>query len=221
MLGRLGRASWILTFHAACGRMLRREARAARLHVELHDLRPGRPGPGRAGLPRGSRRRPQAVHAARHPQPDLEREEPADRPGRVHEPRRLVLRQDGRRGLRALPEAPHLLERGRLRRHPHAHGRGLRALPGGARALAAHVPLRPGRRVPGHEPRPVPPAAAARRPSTGTCSRSATRTSRSTASAARTSTTSSTSSGTSPARGRSRSSRTTAPRTRSWAPRTQ
>ena len=44
MLGRVARAIWILTFHAACGRILRREARAARLPLELHDLRPGRPG---------------------------------------------------------------------------------------------------------------------------------------------------------------------------------
>ncbi len=33
MLGQTARAIWILTFHAACGRMLRREARAPRLHA--------------------------------------------------------------------------------------------------------------------------------------------------------------------------------------------
>ena len=137
--------------------------RAARLPLDVHDLRPGRPGAGRQGVPRGPRRRPQALHATGHPQPDLEREEPADRAGRVHEPRRLVLRQDRRRGVRALPAAADHLERRRLRRHADAHGRGARALPGGAGALAAHVPLHPRRRVPGHEPRAVPAAAAARR----------------------------------------------------------
>src|SRR6478735_3255650 len=39
--------------------------RAARLHVHVHDLRPGRPGARRAGVPRGSRCRPEALHAPR------------------------------------------------------------------------------------------------------------------------------------------------------------
>ena len=58
--------------------------RAARLPLELHDLRPGRPGPARAPVPGGARARPQALHrrAAIHA-PDLEREEPADRARRV------------------------------------------------------------------------------------------------------------------------------------------
>ena len=84
MLGQTARAIWILTFHAACGRMLRREARAARLPLELHDLRPGRPGAPRQVLPRGARQGPEALHAARHPRADLEREEPAGLTGRVH-----------------------------------------------------------------------------------------------------------------------------------------
>ena len=96
----------------------------------------------------------------------------------------------------------------------------LERFPEARRALAQGLPLRPRRRVPGHEPRAVPAAAAARRASTGTSAPSATRTSRSTPSAAPTSATSSSSSATSPARGRSRSSRTTARRTRSSAPRT-
>ena len=49
--------------------------RAARLPLELHDLRPGRPDAARQALPRGARARPEALHAARHPLPDLEREE--------------------------------------------------------------------------------------------------------------------------------------------------
>ena len=163
MLGRTARAIWILTFHAACGRILRREAERLgyRSNFTIYDS--GRPGPRRQGVPGGPRPRPEALHAARHPQPDLEREEPADRPGRVHEPRLVVLRPDRRRGVRAVPAQARRLERGRLRRHADAHGRGARAVPGGARALAARVPLRPRRRVPGHEPRAVPAAAAARR----------------------------------------------------------
>ena len=52
---------------------------AARVPLELHDLRPGRPAPPRPQLPRGARARPEALHPARDPHPDLEREEPADR----------------------------------------------------------------------------------------------------------------------------------------------
>ena len=79
-----------------------------------------------------------------------------------------------------------------------------------ARDVAEGVPLRPRRRVPGHEPRAVPAAPAPGRESTGTFVSWATRTSPFTPSAARTSATSSSSSATSRTRGRSRSSRTTA-----------
>ena len=51
---------------------------AARLPLDVHDLRPGRPGARREGLPRGAREGPEAVHAARDPRPDLQGEEPAD-----------------------------------------------------------------------------------------------------------------------------------------------
>ena len=136
--------------------------RAARLPLELHDLRPVRPGPARPAVPRGARARPEALHPARDPRPDLEREEPADRPRRVRRPRRQLLRPDGRRRLRPLPAQAVCPERGRLRRHADADRRGAPPLPGGARALGEGVPLRPRRRVPGHEPRPVRAAQAAR-----------------------------------------------------------
>ena len=81
MLGQTARAIWILTFHAACGRMLRREAQRLGYHVELHDLR--RPGSGaaRQGVPRGARQGSEAVLAARDPRADLAREERARLPG--------------------------------------------------------------------------------------------------------------------------------------------
>ena len=136
---------------------------AARLPHELHDLRPGRPGPPRQAVPRGARPRPEALHPARHPQPDLEREEPARLARRVREPRRELLRPDGRRRLRPLPAQALRRERRRLRRHALPRRRPARALPGGAGEVAEGVPLRARRRVPGHEPRAVPAAAAARR----------------------------------------------------------
>ena len=94
MLGQTARAIWILTFHAACGRMLRREARAARLPLHVHDLR--RPGPGaaRQGVPRGAREGSEALLAARHPRADLAREERARLAGGVRE---LASRRSGTR----------------------------------------------------------------------------------------------------------------------------
>ena len=136
---------------------------AARLPLELHDLRHRRPAAAHEAVPRGSRARPEALHAARHPLADLEREEPADRPRRLREPRRELLRPDRRRRLQALPDEDVQLERRRLRRHALSHRRRARALPRGAGEVADRVPLPARRRVPGHEPRAVPvPAAAGR-----------------------------------------------------------
>ena len=137
--------------------------RAPRLPLDVHDLRQPGSGAARQGVSRGAREGSEALLAARHPRADLAREERARLAGGVRVARRVVLGPDGRRDVRALPAPPARLERRRLRRHPDAHGAGLRALPGGARALAEGVPLRPRRRVPGHEPRAVPAAAAPRR----------------------------------------------------------
>ena len=63
LVGRRVRAMWVMTFHAACARMLRAEAPAARLHAPVHDLRPGRLAPADQALPRRARDRPQALHA--------------------------------------------------------------------------------------------------------------------------------------------------------------
>ena len=105
MLGRQARAAWILTFHAACGRMLRREAErlgytsSFTIYDQADQVRVVRACLEDLGVD------PKRFTPRGHPQPDLERQEPADRPRRVHEPRRLVLRQDGGRGVRALPAA--------------------------------------------------------------------------------------------------------------------
>ena len=163
LVGPPARACWVMTFHAACGRILRREAQRLgyKSNFTIYDtadqLRLVKQ------CPRGARARPEALHAARHPLADLEREEPADRPRRVRVARRELLRPDRRRRIRAVPEAPLRGERGRLRRHALSHGRRARALPRSAREVAEGVSLHPRRRVPGHEPRAVPlPAAAGR-----------------------------------------------------------
>ena len=210
-----------MTFHSACGRILRREAQRLgyRSNFTIYDY--GRPDPARRSscleeLERDPKRfTPRGIHSQ-----ISNAKNPLDRPGGVRRARRELLRPDRRRGLRPVPEAALRLERRRLRRHALPHRRRARALPRGAREVAEGVPLRPRRRVPGHEPRAVPPPPAARRASTATSSPSAIRTSRSTASAAPTSATCSSSSATSPARTRSRSSRTTARRSTSSTPRT-
>ena len=200
LLGHVARAIWILTFHAACGRILRREAprlgyksnftiydQADQVRLTKDCLEELERDPKRF-VPRG-------IHAQ-----ISNAKNQLISPAGVREPRPVLLRPDGRRRLRPLPAAPARIERRGLRRPADADRRGAGALPGGSQALAESVPLRPRRRVPGHEPRAVPPAPAARRASTGTSARSAIPTSRSTPSAAPTSATSSSSSATSPAR---------------------
>ena len=160
LLPEVARRIWILTFHAACGRILRREAPRLgyRTNFTIYDqadqvrLVEAMPG--------GARARSEALPGQGHPRPHLVGEEPADQPGRVPEPRRLLLRPDRRGGLRPLPAAAVRGQRRRLRRPPDADRRRPRAVPGGEGALAEGVPLHPRRRVPGHEPRAVPAAPA-------------------------------------------------------------
>src|SRR5439155_27296656 len=114
---------------------------AARLSLELHDLRPGRPDPAGEAMPGGAGARPEAIHAARYPQPDLAREEPPDLTGRVREPGAIVLRPDGRGRLPAVSTPPLRLERRRLRRSAHAHRPRARTFPRRARDVAEGVPL--------------------------------------------------------------------------------
>ena len=126
-----------MTFHAACARMLRAEAPRLGLHAPVHDLRPGRRAAAGQALPRRARRRPEALHARRGPQPDLRREEQAARRRGLPPARRLVLRADRRRRLRALRARDAPRERDGLRRPARPRGQRPRALPGGPRPLPA------------------------------------------------------------------------------------
>ena len=162
MLGPIARAIWILTFHAACGRILRREAQRLgyRSNFTIYD-------------------QADQVRLVKQCLEELERDPKRFTPRGIHSvisreknnlvgpdavprARLVVLRPDGRRRVRAVPAQAVRVERRRLRRPALPHRRRARALPRGARALAQGVPLRPRRRVPGHEPRAVPAAAAAR-----------------------------------------------------------
>ena len=70
-------------------------------------------------------------------------------------------RRQGRAALRRLPEAPQGAQRLRFRRPAAREPAAVPGAPRRARRLPAPLPLHPGRRVPGHQRRPVPVAAAA------------------------------------------------------------
>ena len=162
MLGRQARAAWILTFHAACGRMLRREAErlgytsSFTIYDQADQVRVVRACLEDLGVD-PKRFTPRGIHS----QISNAKNQligPDAYMSRVASFYDKTVAEVYERYQRRL----HQLERGRLRRHADAHRRGVRALPGGARPLAAHLPLHPRRRVPGHEPRAVPAAAAPR-----------------------------------------------------------
>ncbi len=111
MLGGVARAIWILTFHAACGRILRREASRLgyRSNFTIYDqadqIRLTK------SVPRGAGPRPEALRPARHPRADLDREEQPRLARGVRPTGLVLLRPDRRRRVRPLPAAALRLER--------------------------------------------------------------------------------------------------------------
>ena len=199
-------------------------ARRARLGytLELHDLRPGRPAAARQALPRGARQRPEALHARAASTAQI-----SNAKNQLVDARRVRGARRRRSSTRPSPRSTSSTSGGCFASNAMDFDDllmltvdVLERFPEAREQLAEGVPPRPRRRVPGHEPRAVP-AAAAARGEHGNVFAVGDPTSRSTRSAAPTSATSSTSSATSRARGRSRSSRTTARRTRSSRPRTR
>ena len=164
LVGGVSRAMWVMTFHSACARILRADARAARLQARVHDLRRGRLAAHGQAMHGRARARSEALPPRAIRAEISERQEPAHR----LEPTTATaagsgLRGGGRRRLRAL-RAPHGRgERDGLRRPARAHRQPARAVRRRAREVPPDVPLGPRRRVPGHQPRPVSAAAAARR----------------------------------------------------------
>ena len=131
--------------------------RSPRLDRPVHDLRR----PGRAARDRRGHERPRHRRQA----PDTPRRQPRDQPrqGRADRPRDLQVRgarlpRDRHRpGLRGLPAAAAVQQRVRLRRPDRQDRRAAPAVPGRPRRVPVAVPLPAGRRVPGHQPRAVPP----------------------------------------------------------------
>ncbi len=171
--GRTAARMWVMTFHAACGRLLRRDAerlgyrssftiydqadqvRLVKACIEELELDP-------------KRFAPRAV-----PLGHLAGEGPAaDRRG-LRRPGRQLLRADGGERVRALPAPALCGERDGLRRHDPAGRAPARGRRGGADGVAAALQPHHGGRVPGHEPRPVPAAVRPRRQRTATSPSSA------------------------------------------------
>ena len=163
LVGNRARAMWVMTFHSACARILRAEAeklgytrgftiydeqdslRLVKACIDELDIDPKR------FAPRGIRRQ---ISDAKNALLDAEA---------YRLKVSTFFEQTDRRRLRPLREAPPRGQRDGLRRPALPRREPLRALRGRARPLPPLIPLRPGRRVPGHEPRPVPLAPAAHR----------------------------------------------------------
>ena len=159
-LGPLARAIWILTFHSACGRSSAARpsgsatSRSSRSTTRADQVR-------RQAVLEGSTRIRSASRRAACTR-NLDREEPARHAGDYAEHISYLYDQTIAEAYELYQRARRL-ERGRLRRHAHADRPDPRELPGRAHELAERLPLRDGRRVPGHEPCAVPPPATARR----------------------------------------------------------
>ena len=173
LIGPRAKAMWVMTFHSACVRILRREATRLGLRSTFSiydaadsqrlmtmvlrdlDLDPKRYQP--AGvLARGEQ-----------PQERPRRRGVVCRPGRL---RRLAGRRgqhppgaDGVAGLHRLPAPAPAGQRHGLRRPHHDDRPSPAGVPGRRRALPPPVPPHPRRRVPGHQRRAVPAGQGARR----------------------------------------------------------
>ena len=162
-LGRTARAIWILTFHAACGRILRREAERLgyRSSFTIYD-------------------QADQVRLVKACLEELGKDPKRFTPRGIHSQisnakNQLISPEEYTSRVasfwdQTVAEVYELYQRRLFSSNAVDFDdmlmltvAGARALPRGARALAVDVPPRPRRRVPGHEPRPVPAAAAARR----------------------------------------------------------
>ncbi len=165
-----------MTFHAACARILRAEAERLGYtrQFTIYDQADARRLTKRCADAVGVD--PKRFTPAAHPQPDLGRQEPAARR------RRLPPARSARRSRRWSPTCTSSTSATCMRMNAmdfddllFRDGQPARAVRGGARALRDAVPPRARRRVPGHQPRPVPAAAAARRRRARAAARAASR----------------------------------------------
>ena len=164
LLGGRTRGMWLMTFHAACARILRAHAERLGYTRHVHDLRPSRLAAAGQALHRGGRRRPQALHAGGRPQPDLAGQEQAALAVGLRAGDRLAVRAG------AWPRCTSSTRASCMRMNAMDFDDllfrtvDLLELFEEVRdALLGELPAHARRRVPGHQPRPVPAAATARR----------------------------------------------------------
>ena len=151
---------WVSTFHSTCVRILRNQAsliEGLNSNFSIYDADDSRRLLQMIGKRHGPRH--QAVLAAAAGQRHLQPEERADRP-RQQAVANLSddFRRPGAHGrlrLRRIPAAAAGGQRAGLRRPDRRDRRGAAGLPADRPVLPAAVPARPGRRIPGHQPRPV------------------------------------------------------------------
>ena len=163
LVGGVSRLMWVMTFHSACARILRADAerlgykRAFTIYDEADSLRMVKRCMEELDVD-PKRFPPRAVRAQISAAKNqlLDAEEYGGGPG-------LLLRGDRRRRLPAVRAADARGQRDGLRRPAGAHRQPAGAVRGRPRALPPRLPLGARRRVPGHQPGPVPAAAAARR----------------------------------------------------------
>ena len=155
LVGPRANAMWVMTFHSACVRILRRESKKLGFtsSFSIYDAADSKRLMALVcrDLDLDPKRFPPKSFSAE----DLEPEERADRRGDLRRPGRRRLREDARPGLRDVPVAAARGQRAGLRRHHHDDGPSAPGVPGRRRALPPPLPARPGRRVPGHQPRAV------------------------------------------------------------------
>ena len=130
--------------------------RGHRSDPELHDLRPGRPGRARQERAQAPRPRREALQPGRDAGLDRAAQGRAGRCRDRHAAGGELLRRDGRPRVRRVPAPAGRGRRRGLRRPAHAGRDPLRGASEGARALPGPLAADPRRRVPGHQPRPVP-----------------------------------------------------------------
>ena len=129
--------------------------RPARLHAQLHHLRPGRlQAPAQGGHARARDRR-QALSGQRRRQPHLHGQERADELERVRVQGHHADGQEGRPDHAALPGAAAGGQRDGLRRPARQRAPAAQRAPAVVPRLPAALPLHQRRRVPGHQPRAV------------------------------------------------------------------
>src|SRR3984957_585191 len=155
LVGPRARSMWVMTFHSACVRILRREAKRFGYpsSFSIYDQADSQRLMALVcrELELDARQfPPKAMAAQGDGRPGVEPEERADRPRDVHLPCADRPGKGSRRGVRRVPAAPARGRRDGLRRPDHGHGQPLPGDAGGVRTVPPQVPARAGGRVPGH-----------------------------------------------------------------------